>query len=136
MFLTARTALAAVTSFLVAWLCGPMAIRWLKGRFRERVDSASERLNELQSGKNSTPTMGGVFIVAAIIIAALVCGDLSNRYLQLALLLTAGFAVVGMTDDWIKISTSKRGLTARQKFLAQLLIAALIVHFLVIEQRD
>ncbi len=135
-FLTARAALAAVTSFLVAWLFGPIAIRWLKSRFRERVDSASERLNELHSSKNSTPTMGGVFIVAAIVIAALVCADLSNRYVQLALLITAGYAAVGITDDWIKISTAKRGLTARQKFLAQLLIAAVVVHLLAIEQRD
>lgn len=135
-FLTARTALAAVTSFLVAIVFGPVAIRWLNRRFRERVDSASARLNELHATKNSTPTMGGMFIVAAILVAALICGDLSNRYLQLALLVTAGFATIGIWDDWIKISTAKRGLTVRQKFLAQLLIAAVVVHFLAIEQRD
>lgn len=135
-FLTARAALAAVTSFLVALAFGPVAIRWLKGRFRERVDSASDRLNELHAEKNSTPTMGGIFIVAAILIAAVVCADLSNRYVQLAMLLTIGFAAIGNWDDWIKISTAKRGLTARQKFLAQLLIAAVAVHLLAIEQRD
>jgi phospho-N-acetylmuramoyl-pentapeptide-transferase len=135
-YLTARTAIAAVTSFLVAWLFGPVAIRWLSRRFRERVDSASDRLNEIHAGKNATPTMGGVFIVAAIVTAALVCGDLSNRYLQLALVVVVGFAAIGITDDWIKITTAKRGLTVRQKLLAQLLIASVVVHFLVIEQRD
>lgn len=135
-FLTARAALAAGTSFLVAMVFGPVAIRFLNRRFRERVDSASARLNELHASKNSTPTMGGIFIVAAILIAALVCGDLTNRYLQLALIVTAGFAAIGITDDWIKITTAKRGLTVRQKFLAQLLIAAIVVHFLAIEQRD
>lgn len=135
-FLTARAALAAVTSFLVAMLFGPVAIRWLNRRFRERVDSASPRLNELHAAKNSTPTMGGVFIVAAIVVAALVCGDLSNRYLQLALLIAVGFAAIGIADDWIKITTAKRGLTIRQKLLAQLFIAAVVVHFLAIEQRD
>jgi phospho-N-acetylmuramoyl-pentapeptide-transferase len=135
-FLTARAALAAVTSFLVAMIFGPIAIRWLNGRFRERVDSASSRLNELHAAKNATPTMGGVFIVAAIIVAALVCADLSNPYVQLALLIVGGFAAIGIADDWIKISTARRGLTVRQKFLAQLFLAAVVVHLLVIEQRD
>ena len=135
-FLTARTALAAVTSFLVAMVFGPVAIRWLNRRFRERVDSASQKLNELHAGKNSTPTMGGIFIVGAIVVAALICGDLSNRYLQLALLTTVGFAAIGIADDWIKISTAKRGLTVREKFLAQLFIAAVVVHLLAIEQKD
>ncbi|MCA9022274.1 MAG: phospho-N-acetylmuramoyl-pentapeptide-transferase, partial [Planctomycetaceae bacterium] len=45
-FLTARMALASLTSFLIAILLGPLAIRWLEKRFRERVDSDSEKLNE------------------------------------------------------------------------------------------
>ncbi len=39
-FLTARTAVASVAAFLMALALGPWAIRWLKGRFRERIDSA------------------------------------------------------------------------------------------------
>src|SRR6478735_219995 len=99
-FLTARMALAAVISFVTAVVCGPIAIRWLKGRFRERIDSASARLNELHASKSNTPTMGGLFIVAGIVVAAIGCGDLSNRYLQQALLLIIGFAVIGGIDDW------------------------------------
>ena len=56
--------------------------------------------------------------------------------MQLALIITVGFAAIGITDDWIKITTAKRGLTVRQKLLAQLFLAMLVVHFLVIEQRD
>ena len=58
-YLTARIALAAVTSFLAAILLGPLAIRWLQARARERIDSASEKLNKLHAGKSNTPTMGG-----------------------------------------------------------------------------
>ncbi len=65
-FLTARTALAAATSFLVAWWCGPLAIRWLKRHFRERIDSASAKLNELHAGKQATPTMGGLFVATLL----------------------------------------------------------------------
>ena len=120
-FLTARMALAAMVSFLTALICGPIAIRWLKGRFRERIDSASA-LNELHASKSNTPTMGGLFIVAGIVVAAVGCGDLSNRYLQQALILVVGFAVIGAIDDWIKMSTRKRGVTVRQKFSAQMIL--------------
>ena len=135
-FLTARMALAAVISFLTALVCGPFAIRWLKGRFRERIDSASPRLNELHAAKGNTPTMGGMFIVAAIVVAALGCGDLSNRYLQQALLVVTGFGAIGAVDDWIKIKTHKRGVTARQKLAAQVVLALAVCCWLYSVQKN
>ena len=133
-FLTARIALAALVSFVTAVLCGPFAIRWLKSRFRERIDSASARLNELHAAKSNTPTMGGLFIVAAIVVAALCCADLSNRYVIQALLIVVGFGCLGAMDDWIKVSTHKRGLTARQKFAAQMVFALAVSSWLYIVQ--
>ena len=89
-FLTARSALASVTAFLLALLLGPIAIGWLRKRFRERVASDSEQLNELQASKNNTPTMGGLFIVAAIVLSVLLWGDLGNRFVQMALAVAVG----------------------------------------------
>ena len=134
-FLTARTALASVAAFVMALTLGPFAIRWLKGRFRERIDSASTRLNEIQAAKQSTPTMGGIFIVAAIVIATLICGDLSNQYVQLALVTAISFGALGGIDDWIKLSTRRNGLSVRQKFVTQLLLAAAIGTVLFWERR-
>jgi phospho-N-acetylmuramoyl-pentapeptide-transferase len=125
-FLTARIALASITSFLLALLLGPFAISWLKRRFRERIASASERLNEIQASKQSTPTMGGLFIVSAIVIATLLCGDLGNHFVQLALFVVVGFASLGAADDWIKLSTRKNGLTVRQKLAWQLALSAIL----------
>jgi phospho-N-acetylmuramoyl-pentapeptide-transferase len=133
-FLTARMALAAMVSFLTAIACGPFAIRWLKSRFRERIDSASDRLNELHAAKGNTPTMGGLFIVAAIVVAAIACGDLGNRYLQQSLLVVVGFGAIGAVDDWIKIRTRKRGVTARQKFSSQMILALAICCWLYMVQ--
>lgn len=129
-YLTARTALATVSAFLLALAFGPYAIAWLKARFRERIDSASARLNELHASKNATPTMGGVFIVAAIVVAALLFGDLSSPYVQQAVTVVALYGLLGACDDWVKIRTSRRGLTVRQKFLGQLLVGAGIVLWL------
>ena len=129
-YLTARIALATVVSFVTALLLGPYAIRWLKSRFRERIDSASERLNELHANKRDTPTMGGLFIVLAIAIASILCGDLSNRYLIQALLLVVGYGAIGANDDWIKVSSKKRGMTPREKFALQWLLALIITIWL------
>ena len=133
-FLTARIAMAAMVSFMTAVVCGPFAIRWLKSRFRERIDSASARLNELHAAKSNTPTMGGLFIVAAIVVAAVCCADLSNRYVIQALLVVVGFGCLGAMDDWIKISTKRRGLTVRQKIVAQFIFALAVSSWLYMVQ--
>lgn len=121
-FITTRTALASFTAFFLAIVLGPVAIRWLKGRFRERIASDSARLNELHAAKRDTPTMGGMFILAAMGLAVALWGDFSNRYVPLALFLTFALGAVGAWDDWVKLSTRKNGLSVRQKFAAQWVI--------------
>ena len=134
-YLTARTAMAAVTAFLCAILFGPVAIRWLQNRFTEKIDSASEKLNELHAEKSNTPTMGGLFIVGAIVAAVLVCGDLTSTYVQVGLFVTVTFAALGAVDDWIKLATTRRGLTVNQKFVAQMAIAFVAGWWLFSEQQ-
>lgn len=125
-FLTARIALASLSSFLIALFLGPLAIRWLEKRFRERVDSASEKLNEIHASKNATPTMGGIFIIGAILSSTLLWADLANQFVQLGILTAAGFALLGAYDDWIKLSTKQNGLKPRQKLVVQLLFSGLV----------
>jgi phospho-N-acetylmuramoyl-pentapeptide-transferase len=125
-FLTTRTALAGLTAFLLAILLGPAAIGWLKGRFRERIASDSARLNELHAAKNQTPTMGGLFILAALLTATLLWGDLTNRYVHLALFLAVGYGAIGAADDWVKLSSRKKGLTARQKMAWLVVVGGLV----------
>lgn len=134
--LTARTAAAAVTSFLMALLLGPLAIKWLKSRFRERIDSASATLNELHAAKKNTPTMGGLFISAAILIAVLLWGNLSSSFVQIALVTVVGFTAIGAYDDWIKLKTSKRGLSVRQKLVAQSVLSAGLAAWLFTAMKD
>ena len=135
-YLTARTALAAVTSFVAAILIGPIAINWLKGRFRERIDSASPTLNKLHEGKQNTPTMGGLFIMASVILGSLIWADLTNPYVQIGLFLAVTFTLLGATDDWIKLSTTRRGLKAKEKFAVQLLLATIAGVWLYSVQRE
>ncbi|HEY0982659.1 phospho-N-acetylmuramoyl-pentapeptide-transferase [Schlesneria sp.] len=136
-FLTIRIALATLISFTTALFFGPYAIKWLKLRFRERIVSASARLNELHSAKRDTPTMGGIFIVLSIVVAGVVCGDLSNRYLLQSLLVVIAFGAIGAHDDWIKVTGRGRGLSVRQKFFWQWVIAlgiATLLYFVQFEK--
>ena len=117
-FQTARIAVAALLAFVTAIAFGPAAIAWLqKRKFGERIDSASETLNQLHAGKKNTPTMGGVFIVAAIVVATLLCADPSSGYVRLALLTALTFGAIGTIDDYTKLTTSRRGMSARMKML-------------------
>src|SRR5262249_26345979 len=92
-------------------------------RFRERIASDSARLNELHAGKSATPTMGGLFILGAVVLSILLWGDLANRYVQIGLLVAAGLGGLGAADDWIKLNSRRNGLSVRQKLLGQSLIA-------------
>ncbi|WP_437194149.1 phospho-N-acetylmuramoyl-pentapeptide-transferase [Planctomicrobium sp. SH527] len=134
--LTARIALAALTSFLAAIILGPAAIRWLKSRFCERIDSASPTLNRLHANKKGTPTMGGLFIIAAVIMSSVVWADLTNPYVQISIVMATAFTMLGAMDDWIKLSTSKRGLKARQKFYIQVILSLALCSWLYVIQKD
>ncbi len=135
-FLTARIALASLTSFLLTLFLGPIAIRWLRTRFREPNRSDSARLNEIQSSKNATPTMGGLFIIAAIVTATVLCGDLTNRYVQIGLLVALTFASLGIWDDWTKLKTTRNGLSIKQKLGVQVAIALVIGLLLYFQARS
>lgn len=134
-FLTARTALAGGTSFLLCMLFGPLAIRLLQRRFRERIGSDSETLNELHSAKNNTPTMGGLFVMGAVALATLLWGDLANVYVVLGLAATIGFGVLGAIDDWTKLSTSRNGLKPGTKMAWQIVMSLGIAVVLYYQQQ-
>jgi phospho-N-acetylmuramoyl-pentapeptide-transferase len=123
--ITARAALAALVSFLLAVVLGPRSIAWLATRFREPIKSDSPEVRRLHAGKNATPTMGGLFIIAGLAGSVLLVGDLSNRYLLLGLAIGVALAIVGAIDDLVKIGSRRSGLSARGKLAGQLLVAAI-----------
>jgi phospho-N-acetylmuramoyl-pentapeptide-transferase len=128
-----RALLAAGTSFAVALVLGPRLIAWLRGRFREPIKSDSPLLRELHGAKQATPTMGGLFIVAGLLVGMFVFADLANRYVQVAALAAVGLTAVGALDDLAKLYGRRNGLTVRGKLLGQTLVA-LVVSWIVFDQ--
>lgn len=121
-YLTFRSAYAAVTALLLAFLFGPIIIE----RLRQLKLGQSIRLDGPQSHltKSGTPTMGGLLILAAVSVATLLWVDLSNRYTWICVGSMLGFGLVGFLDDWLKIRRKNSdGISARTKLLGQGVVA-------------
>ena len=128
-YLTFRAAFAAITSFLVCVIVGPSFIRYLRRRkIGERTEKTdSQFLAELHRDKANTPTMGGILIVFAAVVSSLCWADLLNFYVLVANLCLIYLGLVGYIDDNIKLTDpTKKGLTARVKFTAQVLLAIIV----------
>jgi phospho-N-acetylmuramoyl-pentapeptide-transferase len=115
---------AGLLSLALLIACGPYFIRWLKSRFTERIASDSEKLNELHAAKQNTPTMGGLLISSATVLAVFCFSDLTQPIVWLICGTVVSLALLGAFDDWIKLRTQRTGLTARMKLLAQLVISS------------
>ncbi|MGH7150537.1 MAG: phospho-N-acetylmuramoyl-pentapeptide-transferase, partial [Planctomycetota bacterium] len=129
--LTFRACAAAASAFLLLLLAGPAGIRRLRALgLRERPDksdSAALAAVWAKTGKRETPTMGGLLVVGAILVASLLWARLDRLYPLLALLTLLGFAAVGFADDWIKLNHPTRGGLSRTGKMAALTAAAAVV---------
>ena len=98
-YITFRTAMATVTAIVISFVLGP----WLIGRLRALQrggETIREDTPERHRSKAGTPTMGGLVILAALLISTLLWTNLHNRYVWILILATMGFAVIGLLDDW------------------------------------
>ena len=132
--ITPRAALAAGLSFTVAVLLGPRWIAWLANRFREPIKSDSAEIVHLHSEKHATPTMGGLFIVAALFASALLFCDWSNGFVAPALIVVGGMTLLGIVDDLVKLRTEAKGVSARFKLIGQITVAGVAALMLYREQ--
>ncbi|KAB0671277.1 phospho-N-acetylmuramoyl-pentapeptide-transferase [Oryzomonas sagensis] len=128
-YLTFRTIYAMITALLVCFVLGPWIIRKLESLQARQVIRTDGPESHLQ--KQGTPTMGGVMILAAIVIPTLLWADLSNQYVWTALFITIGYGVIGFVDDYKKVTEKNtKGLSARQKMFWQVLLAVAVAVFL------
>ncbi len=132
--ITFRASLAAMASFFLAVVLGPRLIVWLKKRFREPNTSDSPEIRRLHGDKKFTPTMGGLFIVAGLVAGVLMFGRLENPYIQAALVVAVGLALLGAIDDLVKLRGAANGISARSKLLGQLLVAGVAAVMLYNQQ--
>jgi phospho-N-acetylmuramoyl-pentapeptide-transferase len=117
-FITFRAVLAIIFSLIISLLIGRRVIVFLRNKLIG--ESIRESGPETHKSKKGTPTMGGVIIIAAIVIPTLLWGDLSNAYVLLILFSTLWMGAIGFVDDYIKVfKKDKQGLKGKFKIIGQ-----------------
>src|SRR5271169_342013 len=118
-YITVRTAMASLTALFLVLVFGPWSIE------RLRALQISQYIREEgpkgHMSKAGTPTMGGVLILAGILLPTLLWADLTNRNIWILMLSTLAFGAIGFADDYLKVVKKRSlGLSARVKLLAQI----------------
>ncbi len=124
-YITVRTAVASLTALAISLLLGPWVIERLRElQVKQYIREEGPKAHQKKAG---TPTMGGVLIVAAIVIPTMLWADLRSPAVLLALGATLAFGAIGFVDDYNKVVRRRSlGLTARAKFSLQLLTCVLV----------
>ena len=132
-YITFRAAGAAVTSLLLSFILGPLILRKLRSAAIHQV--VREGTPDTHAGKGTTPTMGGLIILACSLASVLLWARLTSRYTVLATIVTAGMGVIGLLDDILKLRQKRagkknQGLVERYKLTGQVIIGVFLGLYL------
>ncbi len=128
-YITFRAAMASITAFLLSLILGPLVINLLlRLKIGETIrQKYVESIYSMHKHKSGTPTMGGLLILATVLISVILWSDLSNKYVHLVIFSTLWLGIVGFLDDYIKLTNkNKRGLSVATKFLGQILLGLFV----------
>jgi phospho-N-acetylmuramoyl-pentapeptide-transferase len=130
-YISFRAGLAAFFSLLITITFGKNLINFLR---RKQVGESIRDLGlEGQMQKKGTPTMGGLIIIAAILVPTLLLAKLDNIYIILLIVTTCWLGFIGFLDDYIKVfKKNKEGLAGRFKIVGQVgigIIVGLTLYF-------
>jgi phospho-N-acetylmuramoyl-pentapeptide-transferase len=124
-FISFRSAAAVITSLFISLLIGKRIILYLQKR---QVGEVVRELGlEGQYQKKGTPSMGGIIILASIVIPTILFARLDNVYVILMLITTIWLGLIGFLDDYIKIfKKNKAGLEGRFKIVGQIVLGFIV----------
>lgn len=117
-----RAGAALLTAFTLALIGG----KWFLSHAQRFSARAREYTPSSHEGKHNTPTMGGLFLLGALIGAVLLWARVLTAEVLIFLGCLVGFGAIGLWDDWCKI-TGNKGITESSKFKAQVLVGSAVV---------
>lgn len=134
-YITFRSVYAALTAFLICLWLGPVIIRLLKRRgIGQKIRSDGPDRHHQKAG---TPTMGGLIILAAILVSVFLWARWEQAGVWIVTFALVWFGLVGFWDDYLKIvKKQSKGLIARSKFILQILGSAIIMLLILQAGRD
>lgn len=124
-YISFRAACAVITSLLITIVFGKKLINYLR---KKQVGETVRDLGlEGQKAKEGTPTMGGLIILAAILIPTLLFAKLDNIYVIIMLITTIWLGALGFVDDYIKVfKKNKAGLSGKLKVVGQVVLGIVV----------
>ena len=120
-----RSAMAVIAALLFSTIIGKKVIYILQ---RQQIGEDIRDLGlEGQMQKKGTPTMGGIIILASILLPTLLFAKLDNIYILLMIMTTVWLGMIGFADDYIKVFLKdKKGLAAKFKILGQISLGVIV----------
>lgn len=124
-YITFRASMAIILSLIITLILGKGLIRFLQ---KKQIGETVRDLGlQGEAGKRGTPTMGGLIIIAGIVIPTLLFAQIKNVYIWMMLLSTVWLGLIGFIDDYIKVfRKNKEGLAGRFKILGQIGLGIII----------
>ena len=130
---TFRTGMALFTAQLVVVAMGSRFIRWMQAKQGKGQPIRADGIERHVVEKAGTPTMGGVMILAGLLVGTLLWSDLTNVYVWAVILVTAGYGVLGFTDDYAKVTKQTTdGVSGKVRLLMEAAIALAAVALMVV----
>ncbi|HZB63102.1 MAG TPA: phospho-N-acetylmuramoyl-pentapeptide-transferase [Microvirga sp.] len=125
-YITFRTGGATATAMLFVFLFGPAIISLLRLRQGKGQPIREDGPQSHLLTKRGTPTMGGLMIMAGVLVSALLWANLENHYVWVVLFVTVGFGAIGFYDDYLKVTKqSHKGFSGRSRLAIEAIIAVL-----------
>ena len=131
-YLTFRTGMSTATGFIIAVAMGSRFINWMRSKQGKGQPIRKEGIERHVLEKAGTPTMGGLMILAGVIGGTLLWANLTNVYVWVVLMVTAGYGVLGFMDDYDKVTKqTTAGVSGPVKLVIQFAIALAAVALLI-----
>jgi len=132
-YLTFRTGMALFTAQLVVVLLGSRFIRFMQIKQGKGQPIRKEGIERHVIEKAGTPTMGGVMILAGLLVGTLLWADLGNVYIWAVLLVTSGYGALGFLDDYAKVTKqTTEGVSGRVRLILEFLIAGAAITLIIL----
>lgn len=126
--MTYEIVIPVIVAFAISAVLGPIVIPFLR---RLKIGQTERKELESHLKKNGTPTMGGLMILASIIVTSLFYVKDYPKIIPI-LFMTVGFGIIGFLDDYLKVVLRRSdGLLPWQKMIGQILVTSVFAFYMV-----
>ena len=132
-YITFRTGGAVVTALIFSFVLGPVIISTLRAKQGKGQPIREDGPESHLIAKRGTPTMGGLMILSALLISTLLWADLSSAYVWIVLFVTVGFGLIGLYDDFLKVTKqTHKGFSGKARIGLEFLIALIACYMVTV----